>query len=120
MLKKRWAIFSGDIEPNQSYIIVDDFIGQGGTVANLRGHIEHCGGFVIDATILTGKPFSATVALSLEQLQRLRSKHGHLESWWFEQFGFGFDCLTQSEARYLERSENADVIRNRILAPTQA
>lgn len=116
----RQAVFSGVIAPNKNYVIVDDFIGQGGTIANLRGHIEQQGGKVIGATVLTGKPFSAKLALSDDQLKVLRSKHEQLEQWWTTQFGFGFDCLTQSEARYLERSADADTIRNRITALTQA
>jgi len=38
------VLFDGSIEPGKHYLIVDDFIGQGGTIANLRGHIEHNGG----------------------------------------------------------------------------
>ncbi|WP_373988193.1 hypothetical protein [Duganella sp. BuS-21] len=33
------AFFQG-IVPPELYVIVDDFIGQGGTIANLRGHIH--------------------------------------------------------------------------------
>ncbi len=94
----------------------DDFIGQGGTIANLRGHIEQQGGHVIAATVLTGKPFSATLRLSPAQLAILREKHGNIENWWLTTFGFGFDCLTESEARYLIRTPNAEHIRNRITA----
>ena len=46
----------------------------------------------------------------------LRDKHVQLENWWLEYFGFDFSCLTESEARYLIRSSDADTIRNRILA----
>jgi hypothetical protein len=116
----RQAVFSGVIAPNKNYVIVDDFIGQGGTIANLRGHIELQGGKVIGTTVITGKAFSAKLALSDDSLKVLRSKHEQLEQWWTAQFGFKFDCLTQSEARYLERSADADTIRNRITALTQA
>jgi predicted amidophosphoribosyltransferase len=53
------AAFEGDVEPGQNYLLVDDFIGQGGTLANLRGWILHCGGRVVGSTVLTGKPYSA-------------------------------------------------------------
>jgi hypothetical protein len=33
------ALFSGDVSARADYLIVDDFIGQGGTVANLAGFI---------------------------------------------------------------------------------
>lgn len=35
----RQAAFDGAVEPGCEYILVDDFVGQGGTLANLRGHI---------------------------------------------------------------------------------
>jgi hypothetical protein len=111
----RQAIFEGEVTANCNYVIVDDFIGQGGTIANLRGHIQAGGGTVIGATVLTGKPFSALLALTTETLNELRSKHGQLEQWWTERFGFAFDCLTQSEARYLCNTKDVDTIRNRIL-----
>jgi len=31
-----------------------------------------------------------------------------------ETFGYDFTCLIESEARYLERAEDADTIRNRL------
>ena len=37
-----------------------------------------------------------------------------------ERFGHRFDRLTQSEARYLERTPDADTIRNRIAEAEQA
>jgi hypothetical protein len=108
------ALFSGIVESGKSYILVDDFIGQGGTLANLKGYIESNGGKVVDALILAGKDYSATLKLSEETLIALRGKHGQLEQWWRDRFGFGFDSLTESEARYLIRAENADIIRNKL------
>lgn len=117
----RPAAFGGDVVPGASYLMVDDFIGQGGTLANLKGYIEANGGRVAGATVLAGKPFSAVLAPTHEQLEALRKKHGkELEHWWRDRFGYGFDCLTQSEARYLERSPDVDTIRNRIIAEEQA
>lgn len=117
----RQAAFAGEIVPEFDYLMVDDFVGQGGTLANLRGFIESQGGKVIAATTLTGKPFSAILPPTQEQLHLLRSKHGaELEIWWQARFGHTFDCLTQSEARYLERTSDADTIRNRITAAEQA
>lgn len=117
----RQAAFTGDIVPSTDYVMVDDFVGQGGTLANLRGIIEAGGGHVIGATTLTGKLHSAALAPTREQLKLLEEKHGKaLETWWIERFGHGFNCLTQSEARYLERTADADTIRNRIAAAEQA
>ena len=110
----RQALFAGDVIESAAYLIVDDFIGQGGTMANFRGHIMQNGGHVIGSVALTGKPYSAKLALSDQQLGELRDRHGGLEDWWRERFGFGFEALTQSEARYLARTADADTIRNRI------
>ena len=113
----RQASFGGKVIPGCTYILVDDFIGQGGTLANLRGWIESNGGRVVHAVGLTGKPYSAKLNPTEEQLHELREKHGpDFEKWWQDQFGHTFDCLTQSEARYLARSADADTIRNRLAA----
>lgn len=110
-------LFDGDVIPEANHVLVDDFIGMGGTVANLRGHIHRRGGRVLLATALTGRPYSAMLTPSAETLSALRRKHGtELEHWWQDTFGHGFDSLTQSEARYLERSPDADTIRDRLLA----
>jgi len=117
----RQAAFAGEITPGADYLMVDDFVGQGGTLANLRGLIESRGGRVIAATALTGKPHSAILAPTPAQLSLLRNKHGQdLEDWWIARFDHAFDCLTQSEARYLEHTPDADTIRNRIAQAEQA
>ena len=116
----RQACFDGPIEAGREYVMVDDFIGQGGTLANLRGWIEKQGGKVVGAVALTGKPYSAKLNPSQEQLHELRQKHGSdFEAWWKAHFGHAFDYLTQSEARYLARSPDVDTIRNRLAAAKQ-
>ncbi|MCF8005087.1 MAG: phosphoribosyltransferase [Chromatiaceae bacterium] len=60
---KSHALFSGEVAQGVAYILVDDFVGMGGTFASLRGLIEAKGGRVIHAQALTGKPRSATLAL---------------------------------------------------------
>ncbi len=113
----RQARFGGDVDSGREYVMVDDFIGQGGTMANLRGWIEKQGGSVIGAVGLTGKPYSAKLNPTKEQLHELRHKHGRdFEKWWRAQFGHAFNCLTQSEARYLTRSPDVDTIRSRLAA----
>ena len=113
----RQAAFEGKVETGREYVMVDDFIGQGGTLANLRGWVEKQGGRVVGAVGLTGKPYSAKLNPSEEQLHELRQKHGpDFERWWQEHFGHAFGCLTQSEARYLARSPDADTIRDRLAA----
>lgn len=116
----RQPVFDGDVIKSKEYFIVDDFIGMGGTIANLRGYIESKGGVVIGATALTGKAYSSKISPDRNIIQELRNKHGkELEEWWEKRFGHAFDCLTQSEARYLLKTENADRIRNKIVEAEQ-
>jgi hypothetical protein len=117
----RPAAFEGAVVPGQAYVLVDDFVGMGGTLANLKGHIETHGGSAVAAVVLTGKPHSAKLAVSAERLQELRAKHGHeLEAWWQHRLGHTFDALTQSEARYLAHTPDADTVRDRFAAAEQA
>ena len=110
------AIFVGEVQPGGQYLLVDDFVGQGGTLANLIGFIASHGGRVIGATVLTGKTYSAKLAPDDASIQALREKHGtDFEQWWQRQFGFGFECLTRSETRYLEKSTDAHTIRSRLV-----
>ena len=111
----RQAEFAGAVQAGCEYVLVDDFVGMGGTLANLKGYIESEGGKVLAAVTLTGKPHSAKLALSPQRLQELRGKHGtELETWWIGRFAHAFDALTESQARYLARTETFDTIRNRI------
>ncbi|EOV3371228.1 hypothetical protein OSZ62_17040 [Edwardsiella ictaluri] len=113
--------FAGEVRRDAHYFILDDTLTQGGTLAGLRGYIEAQGGQVIGASALTGKMYSAKMALSASTLSRLRVHFGgsNLEAWWKQQVGYGFDGLTESEAQYLLRAGDADAIRDRVLAARQ-
>ena len=108
------AVFEGNLRAS-NYVLVDDFIGQGGTLANLRGHVHRQGGTVIGAVSLSGKQHSSRLRLEDETLLKLRNRHGDkLEEWWLSTFGYGLDRLTESEAAYLFRSDSFDVITTRL------
>ncbi|MDU3160040.1 MAG: hypothetical protein E7B34_31140, partial [Hafnia alvei] len=110
--------FEGPVRTDLPYILLDDTLTQGGTLANLKGYIEDHGGKVIGASALTGKNYSAKIALAADTLRKLRDhfEGTDLENWWNEQHGYGFDRLTESEANYLLRAADADKIRDRVLA----
>lgn len=114
--------FAGNVRSDLPYFIVDDTLTQGGTLAGLKGYIESHGGRVIGASALTGKQYSARIALSPQTLSQLREHFGGtgLENWWKQQYGHGFNGLTESEANYLLHAGNADKIRDRVLAARQA
>jgi hypothetical protein len=107
----RPALFAGAVQPGRAYVLVDDFIGQGGTLANLRGHIIAGGGRVLGATVLTGNTASSVLRLEPGQLEELRDQHGSLEHWWQKHFGFGFDCLTHAEACFLLGHDDSAAVR---------
>lgn len=113
--------FDGPVRTDLPYILLDDTLTQGGTLANLKGYIEDHGGKVIGTSALTGKKYSAKIALAADTLRKLRDhfEGTDLENWWNEQHGYGFDRLTESEANYLLRAADADKIRDRILATRQ-
>lgn len=67
----RQPIFKGTVESGLHYVLIDDFIGQGGTLANLRGHILAQGSQVLGASVLTGKAHSARLMPTGSQLVEL-------------------------------------------------
>ena len=72
-------------------------------------------------SLILWKTDPRTVEVGLATLSALRAKHGDkLENWWKEAFGYGFEFLTESEARYLERADEAQFIRDRLIAARQA
>jgi hypothetical protein len=113
----RQAEFDGEVTAGASYLLVDDFVGQGGTLANFRGHFLTGGAAVVGACVLTGKQYSAKLTLSDEQLTELVARHGsQIEDFCQSAFGFGSECLTKSEARWLAKAESLDAIRAELAA----
>ncbi|MFL6672076.1 MAG: hypothetical protein ACJ8LG_02155 [Massilia sp.] len=110
------AVFDGQVEAGRAHVLVDDFIGQGGTMANLRGHIVRNRGRVLGATVLTGNSSAAALVPDPAILQELRDKHGSIQSWWEQHFGYGFDCLTAAEVGFLVNNSDSGYIRSRIEA----
>ncbi|MGL6388627.1 hypothetical protein ACSZND_02985 [Aeromonas hydrophila] len=110
--------FDGAVRTDKPYLIMDDTLTQGGTLANLKGYIENRGGEVLAATALTGKQYSAKIAIDSSTLEQLRDQYDGtgLEAWWHNRFGYGFDSLTESEGRYLLRAKDADKVRDRVTA----
>jgi len=107
--------FDGDVQQGHDYLIVDDTIAMGGTIASLRGHIESNGGNVVLASALTGFDLAAKMSINDKMLNKLRDKHGdELEQYFQKEFGFGLEGLTQGEAGHLAKAPSVDEIRNRI------
>lgn len=112
--------FNGDVVKGQKYLLVDDAVTQGGTLADLKGYIESNGGQVVGAAVLMGKPHSAKLTITKPTLGQLRKLAGKdLEAWWNEQFGYDFSRLTESEARYIAKQihrSGVDAVRDKLTA----
>ncbi|MEI6799286.1 MAG: recombinase [Pseudomonadota bacterium] len=109
-------VFDGAVEADRAYLLIDDAITQGATFAALSAHIRANGGRVLGAVALTGKQYSAKLALQQATLEDLRGKYGDLEQNFRRETGHGFDDLTESEARYITKLKHADEFRDRLLA----
>ncbi len=60
-------------------------------------------------------PAALAKLVAVLTVETLRVKYGSaFEYWWKDRFGFGFETLTESEARYLLLAEDADTIRRRL------
>jgi hypothetical protein len=68
----RPALFAGAVQPGRAYVLVDDCVGRGATLALLRDHIIAGGARVLGATALTGdKTFPASGAPAHPGTRRL-------------------------------------------------
>lgn len=109
------ATFTGTVEAGKDYLLVDDHVGLGGTLANLRGYIETQEGRVIGMTTLTETAGGHKIAPRAETLSVLEAKHGkELDQFWREVFGYSTACLTDIEAGYLSRVESVAAIHARL------
>lgn len=106
--------FHGDVKPGARYMLVDDTLGQGGTMAALADHIRTHGGEVEAVVVLAGKQYSSELSIKADTLARLRKQLGDIEYGFQRATGRGFDQLTESEARYLVNFKPQSAIRQRI------
>ena len=107
------ATFEGPVQAASRYVLVDDHVGLGGTLANLRGHVEARGGTVIAITTLTESRDARAISLRPDTRTMLWDRHGEdLDELWKSQFGYGIDCLTEVEALNLCRQQSVAAIED--------
>lgn len=105
--------FAGPVKRGRNYVLVDDHVGLGGTLAHLRGHVDGNGGHVIAMTTLTESRDGRRISVRPETLAMLNERHGKaLDQLWKDQFGYGLDCLTEVEAQNLCRQPSVAAIEN--------
>ena len=107
------ATFQGPVHKGRNYVLIDDHIGLGGTLANLRGYVESGGGHVIAISTLTESRDARRISLRVETRSMLWNLHGkELDNLWISQFGYGIDCLTEIEAQNLYRQPSVVAIED--------
>lgn len=109
------ASFEGEVLDGAAYVLVDDHVGLGGTLANLKGYVESHGATVIAMTTLTETRGARHIALRRDTLNVLVGRHGgQLQTFWQGQFGHGLEHLTELECGVLGREPSLDAIRDRL------
>lgn len=109
--------FSGPVEANKNYIIIDDVITQGGTVSELRSYIENSGGKVVCVSTLSFSRFSNVLGIKKETISEIERKFGRDETEKFiKEYGIGekLEHLTNAEGKYILSYASLDRIRDRI------
>ena len=107
--------FEGEVKTGQAYLIIDDTLLMGGTIASLRGYVENRGGRVVGASVMDAQEGAVDIAVKPKMLAAIENKHGpSMNQFWQENFSYGIDKLTQSEAGHLRRATSVDEIRDRL------
>jgi adenine/guanine phosphoribosyltransferase-like PRPP-binding protein len=107
--------FEGDVYPSQKYLILDDTLTMGGTVASLRGYVENNGGTVVGASVMVAHEGALELPIKPSMLAAIEKKHGPaINDYWKETFGYGIERLTQGEAGHLKAAVSVESIRDRI------
>lgn len=97
--------FSGPVNPECAYIVVDDVCTTGGTLACLRSYIVRNGGTVIAAVALsnrTGRNEPFPIAERTVEVLNVNYSAG-IRDLWVQEIGHGHECLTESEGQALAR-----------------
>jgi hypothetical protein len=95
--------FEGPVSADRPYLILDDVMATGGTLAALRSYIIRQGGTVAGITALANKSgLHQKFAIADETLDVLLSTYGSgLATYWKETFGHDLHSLTEDEAQFL-------------------
>lgn len=105
------AEFDGRVVAGGNYVLVDDVMSLGGTLAELGNYIQLHGGTVRGVLVMAnaGRTLDLSPCRKDVRLIKERFKHEFCEI-----FGIEPDALTANEARYLVGFRSADEIRNRL------
>jgi hypothetical protein len=104
------ATFLGKVEEGGRYVLVDDVVTSGATLADLADFIQANGAQVVGIVTLSNMTRGSRIAADPAQLRDVEAKHGSTIQ---ELFGIDHSALTAVEADYLLRFRSADTLRAR-------
>jgi len=110
-------VFSGDITPGKKYILIDDVITQGATIAALIYFVSQNGGKVCAVSSLARARGSRRILPAKENRDKLKQQFGKELTIFLEEYGLGKDGINQlsnSEMLYLLKFSNIESIRKKI------
>ncbi len=109
--------FDGPVTPGASYLMVDDTLAMGGTLAALHSFIKSRGATPLAGIVMTAHEGALDLPVKEGMLRAIRQKHGDkMDALWQEEFGFGIDRLTQGEAGHLKAADSAQSMKDRLHA----
>jgi hypothetical protein len=97
--------FTGGVERDAAYVLVDDVLNRGATLASMRSYIVSQGGTVCAISALAhGSGRDQALAPTGQTCQRLVEVFGNeLSGFWEVEIGHDALCLTDAEGRFLLR-----------------
>lgn len=104
--------FEGLVEKDAHYVLVDDVMSMGGTLAALSSYIQCSGGHVSAAIILVNAGRVKQLHPSKKVIVELERRYGNEIE---KIFGITPNALTANEANYLINFRTVDEIRNRLV-----
>lgn len=95
-----------------NYVLLDDEISFGGTLAELAHYIQIKGGVVRDIAAIVNAGRNKSLSPDIKTLRILNERFGNEI---IEIFGIDINALTANEAQYLVGFRSTDEIRNRLI-----
>ena len=106
------AEFEGPVQAGANYVLVDDVVTMGGTLAELAHYVQLKGGVVSDIAVLANAGRNKSLSPDHQTLKILKERFANEI---IEIFGIHIDALTANEAQYLVGFRSSDEIRSRCL-----
>jgi hypothetical protein len=104
--------FEGPVVSGANYVLLDDVVSLGGTLAELAHYIQINGGLVRDIAVIVNAGRNKSLTPDIKTLRILNERFGNEI---IEIFGININALTANEAQYLVGFRSTDEIRNRII-----